>query len=54
MYRTEHLSETHVVDGIGAGLAGNFPQTEAHEGHLTAGSESDGVLAHYEDFEKGV
>lgn len=43
---TQDKMSTHVVDSVGAGLAGNLPEAETDERHLAAGSEGDGVLAH--------
>lgn len=36
----------YVVDGLGASILGNLPQTEADQRHLLARGQSDSLLTH--------
>jgi hypothetical protein len=38
-----------VVDGVGAGLVGDLPQTKAHDGHVVAAVELDGRRSHRDE-----
>jgi hypothetical protein len=37
----------YIVDCIGGRLLGDFPQTEADEGHFVPGGEGDCAFGHY-------